>query len=306
MSNEIATIPDDKLNEVLRNSFYPGASDMSLELVKNYCKAAELDIMLRPVHIVPLWSSQQGRMVDQVMPGIGLYRTIASRTNEYAGIEEPIFGPIQTQVLSGVEVSFPEWCKVTVKRKINGHIAEFTAKEYWLENYAVKGGKERSIAPNSMWARRVYGQIAKVAEAQALRKAFPEVGSQPTAEEMEGKPIQEIEINPVQQSKKVSLEDTLKSIETMEIEDFKSIDRNAFTVDELAMLKAACVERRKAIKNRDVIDVVPENHEDINWSEKIQKCKSAKSLNEVLKDMPELKQIELQQDIDEKFAGFKK
>jgi len=301
MSNEIATIPDDKLNEVLRNSFYPGASDMSLELVKNYCKAAELDIMLRPVHIVPLWSSQQGRMVDQVMPGIGLYRTIASRTNEYAGIEEPIFGPIQTQVLSGVEVSFPEWCKVTVKRKINGHIAEFTAKEYWLENYAVKGGKERSIAPNSMWARRVYGQIAKVAEAQALRKAFPEVGSQPTAEEMEGKPIQEIEINPMQQSKKVSLEDTLKSIETMEIEDFKSIDRNAFTSDELAILKAACVERRKAIKNRDVIDVKPEKSEDIDWSDKIQKCTSVKRLNELLKDIPEIVQIELHKVIDDKF-----
>jgi hypothetical protein len=38
-----------------------------------------------------------------------------------------------------------------------------------------------------MWARRVRGQIAKCAEAQALRKAFPELCSLPTAEEMEGK-----------------------------------------------------------------------------------------------------------------------
>jgi hypothetical protein len=41
-----------------------------------------------------------------------------------------------------------------------------------------------------MWTKRPYGQIAKCAEAQALRKAFPEMtGSQPTADEMEGKPL---------------------------------------------------------------------------------------------------------------------
>ena len=38
-----------------------------------------------------------------------------------------------------------------------------------------------------MWKKRVYGQLAKCTEAQALRKAWPEVGQEPTAEEMEGK-----------------------------------------------------------------------------------------------------------------------
>jgi hypothetical protein len=50
-----------------------------------------------------------------------------------------------------------------------------------------------------MWARRPFGQIAKCSESQALRKAFPEFGSQPTADEMEGHELfNEKEINPAQ------------------------------------------------------------------------------------------------------------
>ena len=62
----------------------------------------------------------------------------------------------------------------------------FTALEYWVENYAT--AKRDTSAPNAMWARRARGQLAKVAEAQALRMAFPEFnGGTPTAEEMEGR-----------------------------------------------------------------------------------------------------------------------
>ncbi|MFM7010971.1 MAG: recombinase RecT, partial [Betaproteobacteria bacterium] len=48
---------------------------------------------------------------------------------------------------------------------------------------------EKSVAPNAMWQKRPYAQLAKCAEAQALRKAFPEFGSAATADEMEGKEI---------------------------------------------------------------------------------------------------------------------
>lgn len=198
------------IKTALKTSLYPGASDASVELVLSYCKASGYDPMKKPVHIVQM-KVATGRKDDRgfeikenrdvIMPGIGQYRTDAARTGQYAGCSEPEFGPLQTlhfkrEVWSGsgnsrskkqvdATLEYPEWCKVTVTKLVDGKPCEFTAVEYWLENYATKGDDG---APNAMWEKRPRGQLAKCTEAQALRKAFPEnVGSQPTAEEMEGK-----------------------------------------------------------------------------------------------------------------------
>lgn len=181
-------LQEQDLLDVLRSSLYPGAADASIKMVLGYCKAAGLDPMQKPVHIVPMWDSKTKQMRDVIMPGIGSYRTQAARSGDYAGVTEPEFGPDVSESLDGVHVTYPQWCRVTVKRRMSdGAVAEFTAREFWRENYATKS--RDSAAPNAMWAKRPYGQLAKCAEAQALRKAFPEFGSQPTADEMEGKPM---------------------------------------------------------------------------------------------------------------------
>lgn len=180
-------LPETEVLTVLRNSLYPGAADESIKLVLGYCKAGGLDPMTKPVHIVPMWDKKSKSMRDVVMPGIELYRVKAARTGQYAGCSEPEFGPDVTTTLGGAAVTFPSWCRVTVRRIVNGTIAEFTAVERWVENYATAG--RDSAQPNAMWTKRPYGQLAKCAEAQALRKGFPEVGAQPTADEMYGKSI---------------------------------------------------------------------------------------------------------------------
>lgn len=180
----------------LCNTIYPGANPDSIIMAVDYCKARKLDIMLKPVHLVPMQvkdaRSNEKVWRDVPMPGIGMYRIQADRSGNYAGADEPEFGPTVTQEFPDaytagkmVRVSYPEWCKYTVYKFVNGQRIAFTSKEYWVENYATQSAK--TDCPNAMWKKRPYGQLAKCAEAQALRKAWPEIGSEPTAEEMEGK-----------------------------------------------------------------------------------------------------------------------
>lgn len=193
-------LADDEIIPVLQSSLYPGAKPESIKLVLGYCRAASLDPMQKPVHIVPMLVStgkknERGyddkEWRDVVMPGIGLYRVQAARTGELAGIDEPEFGP-DVHMPGVPSMTVPEWCRVTVYRMIGGQRVAFTAREYWIENYATKG--KDSTAPNAMWQRRPRGQIAKCAEAQALRKAFPELGSQPTADETIIDPADVVEV----------------------------------------------------------------------------------------------------------------
>lgn len=174
--------------QVLGNSLYPGARPESIAMVLSYCRMNGLDPMLKPVHIVPTsirLPSGKYEMRDVLMPGIADYRIKAARSGEYGGKTEPEFGPDVTDKIDNVQVTYPRWCRVTVSRIVQGEVRHFTANERWLENYATAG--RDTEAPNKMWRKRPYGQLAKCAESQALRMAFPEFSGGYTAEEMEGK-----------------------------------------------------------------------------------------------------------------------
>lgn len=193
--NEIVTY-DPNFVRTIRNSIFPGAKEESVIFAIDYCRHAKMDIMLKPVHIVPMWivdkETGKGEMRDVIMHGINHYRIQAARSG-CAGISEPEFGEEITECLGGVDITYPKWCKMTAKRIISGKEVEFTVKEFWKENYA-NSGKDKATgrvkeSANAMWQKRPFGQLAKCTEAQVLRKAFPEIGAMPTAEEMEGKTL---------------------------------------------------------------------------------------------------------------------
>lgn len=173
----------------LVEAIWPEAKTVeAVGMALSYCKARNLDPFKRPVHIVPVWHSGLGRMVETVWPGISELRTTAMRTGDYAGKDQVVFGPLVTKKIGKVDMSFHEWAQLTVYRIVHGQRCAFEGDPvYWEEAYAQKGGKDKDQSPNAMWFRRWRGQHIKVAEAAALRQAFPEeLGSTYAAEEMEG------------------------------------------------------------------------------------------------------------------------
>ena len=171
----------------LREAVFPAASDEMIAVAVDYCKARNLDPLKKPVHIVETWDSAQRKMVETIWPSITELRITATRTGEFAGKDETAYGPDIEESVGGIKMKYPEWCQVTVYRLVNGERCAFPGeKVYWKEAFAGKKGGE----PNAMWKKRPYGQLAKCAEAAALRAAFPEeVGEGVTAEEMAGQAI---------------------------------------------------------------------------------------------------------------------
>jgi phage recombination protein Bet len=188
----------------LTDAVFPGARTIeAVGMALAYCKKRNLDIFKRPVHIVSIYSAALKKTVESVWPGINELRTTAMRTNNYAGMEKPEYGPMIKKVFGGgkvkrrndhgddywaeeptIELEFPEWCEITVHRFVQGHKVTFPGpRVYWLETYATKG--HFSTLPNDMWEKRSNGQLEKCAEAAALRRAFPEeIGDDHVIEEL--------------------------------------------------------------------------------------------------------------------------
>lgn len=185
---------------VLCESVFPTAKTPgAIMLALDYCRARKLDIFKKPVNIVPMWSSANNSYIETVWPGINETQITAARTGSYAGMDKPVWGDIKTRQFKGrkkksdvgestIDVSYPEYCEVTVYRLIDGQRYSFTEQVFWEEAYGRVGQSE---LPNDMWAKRPHGQLHKCAKAASLRAAFPEETSY-TSDEMEGRTIEEV------------------------------------------------------------------------------------------------------------------
>lgn len=197
--NEVATIEQNKLSSqldrreisgpqwhTLSRSLFPGASQESILMVIDYCRARGLDPLKKPCHIVPMdvKVGNQYEKRDVILPGIYEYRTTAQKTHQYMGHSVPEYG--EEKDFDGVMA--PEWCSLIVYRW-NAQAqtkAEYPVKVWFSEVYATKYDKKTNKQViNSRWSRAPRQMLTKCTEAAALREAFPdELGGEMTFEEM--------------------------------------------------------------------------------------------------------------------------
>lgn len=136
--------------DLIKRTVANGATNDELTLFLYQARRTGLDPLARQIHFV----KRGGKGVTQV--GIDGYRLIADRTGQYAGNDDPEYGPGEP----------PEWARVTVWKLVQGVRCPFTATARWTEYFP---GEQQGF----MWKKLPRLMIGKVAESLALRKAFP-------------------------------------------------------------------------------------------------------------------------------------
>lgn len=113
-----------------------------------------LDPFARQIYLIGRYSRRNNRTDYTIQTSIDGMRLVADRTGRYAGSDRPRFG----------EEDGDKYAEVTVYKMVAGQRVPFTGVAYEVEFR-----QDRS----PMWTKMPRTMLAKCAEAQALRKAFP-------------------------------------------------------------------------------------------------------------------------------------
>jgi phage recombination protein Bet len=171
--------------ELLKRTVCRGATDDELGLFIEVCKRTRLDPFTKQIHAVkrrmrnPETGEWEDVMVHQT--GIDGYRLTGQRSGEYGGQTPPAWCGVDGQWTDiWLSEDPPNAAKVGVYRQ--GIAEPFVG----IARYDAYVQKTADGAPAVRWQSDPSGMLAKCAEAQALRKAFPnELSGIYTDEEMQ-------------------------------------------------------------------------------------------------------------------------
>ena len=149
--DSVRVMPADK-KALIKRTVAPDATDAELDLFIYDCLRRGTHPLDKMVH----FTKRGGRYTP--ITSIDYMRSRAAATGEMAGSDDAAF-----EDMNGP----PTKASVTVYRMCQGVRCAYTATARWMEYYPGDG------KDGFMWRKMPYVMLAKVAEALALRKAFP-------------------------------------------------------------------------------------------------------------------------------------
>ncbi|CAB4133819.1 bet_lambda, phage recombination protein Bet [uncultured Caudovirales phage] len=180
---------DQKQIDILKNSICKGVSNEEFEVFLMACQKTQLDPFMRQIYAVKRKAKKADGSWGETMTiqtGIDGYRLIAERTERYAP------GPEPTYVIEGGQlVSATSYIKKLTKDGTWHTVSASAYLDEYCQTFPDRQTGEKK--PTGMWVNMPKTMLAKCAEAQALRKAFPaEMSGVYTKEEMQQADIEDI------------------------------------------------------------------------------------------------------------------